>query len=98
VNGATTRGAGPEAVGTARPALKVHQLTAIGAINPRHLDRDFAPTNRLRTEGTDRFLSAGQAIGGRRFLAQSNGASLYANRWRTEVRGGSADARAVTRR
>ena len=29
----------------------------------RHFDRDFAPTNRLRTEGTDHLLSAGQAVG-----------------------------------
>jgi nucleoside-diphosphate-sugar epimerase len=63
-----------EAVDTARPDVIVHQLTAIGAIDPRHFDRDFAPTNRLRTEGTDHLLSAGRAIGVRRFVAQSNGA------------------------
>jgi nucleoside-diphosphate-sugar epimerase len=63
-----------EAVGKARPEVIVHQLTAIGPINPRHMDRDFAPTNRLRTEGTDHLLSAGQALGVRRFVAQSNGA------------------------
>ena len=33
-------------------------------------ERDFAPTNRLRTEGTDHLLSAGQAVGVRRFVAQ----------------------------
>jgi hypothetical protein len=32
-----------EAVGRARPDVIVHQLTAIGAIDPRHFDRDFAP-------------------------------------------------------
>jgi nucleoside-diphosphate-sugar epimerase len=37
----------------------------------RHFDRDFAATNRLRTEGTDHLLSAGQALGVRRFVAQS---------------------------
>ena len=37
----------------------VHQLTAIGAIDMRHIERDFALTNRLRTEGTDHLLSAG---------------------------------------
>ena len=63
-----------EAVGKARPEVIVHQLTAIGPINPRHMDRDFALTNRLRTEGTDYLLSAGQAVGVRRFVAQSNGA------------------------
>src|ERR687898_2107641 len=59
-----------EAVGRARPDVIVHQLTAIGAVDPRHLDRDFAQTNRLRTEGTDHLLSAGQAVGVRRFVAQ----------------------------
>jgi nucleoside-diphosphate-sugar epimerase len=59
-----------EAVGTARPDVIVHQLTAIGALDMRHFDRDFALTNRLRTEGTDHLLSAGQAVGVRRFVAQ----------------------------
>jgi nucleoside-diphosphate-sugar epimerase len=52
-----------EAVGSARPDVIVHQLTAIGSLDPRHFDRDFASTNRLRTEGTDHLLSAGQAMG-----------------------------------
>jgi nucleoside-diphosphate-sugar epimerase len=43
----------------------------------RHADREFALTNRLRTEGTDHLLSAGRAVGVKRFVAQSN-ASLYA--------------------
>jgi nucleoside-diphosphate-sugar epimerase len=51
----------------------VHQLTAIGAVDLRHFDRDFALTNRLRTEGTDHLLSAGQAVGVRRFVAQGVG-------------------------
>ncbi len=59
-----------EAVGRARPDVIVHQLTAIGAIDMRHFDRSFATTNRLRTEGTDYLLSAGQAVGVRRFVAQ----------------------------
>jgi nucleoside-diphosphate-sugar epimerase len=59
-----------EAVARARPDVIVHQLTAIGAIDMRHFDRDFALTNRLRTEGTDHLLSAGQAMGVRRFVAQ----------------------------
>src|SRR5512132_745842 len=66
-----------EAVGKARPDVIVHQLTAIGALDMRHFDRDFAPTNRLRTEGTDHLLSAGQAVGVRRFVAQSYGAWWY---------------------
>src|ERR671919_2499022 len=59
-----------EAVGRARPEVIVHQLTAIGAVDMRHFDRDFALTNRLRSEGTDHLLSAGQAVGVRRFVAQ----------------------------
>jgi nucleoside-diphosphate-sugar epimerase len=59
-----------EAVGSARPDVIVHELTAIGALNMRHFDRGFALTNRLRTEGTDHLLSAGQAVGVRRFVAQ----------------------------
>src|SRR5918998_1171757 len=69
-----------EAVGWARPDVIVHQATAFGAvgrIDPRRLGRDLAPTNRLRTEGTDHLLSAGQAVGVRRFVAQSNGAWAY---------------------
>ena len=60
-----------EAVDKARPEVIVHQLTAIGALDLRHFDRAFAPTNRLRTEGTDYLLSAGQNVGVRRFVAQA---------------------------
>jgi nucleoside-diphosphate-sugar epimerase len=59
-----------EAVARARPDVIVHELTAIGPLDMRHFDRDFALTNRLRTEGTDHLLSAGQAVGVRRFVAQ----------------------------
>jgi nucleoside-diphosphate-sugar epimerase len=62
-----------EAVARARPDVIVHQLTAIPeALDMRHPDRAFELTNRLRTEGTDQLLSAGQAVGVRRFVAQSN--------------------------
>ncbi len=68
-----------EAVARARPDVIVHQLTAIPAtLDMRHFDRDFALTNRLRTEGTDHLLSAGHAVGVRRFVAQSYGAWPYA--------------------
>src|SRR5262249_54220307 len=68
-----------EAVARARPGVIVHQLTAIpGGLGPRHFHRDFPLANRLRTEGTDYLLSAGQAVGVRRFVAQSNGAFGYA--------------------
>ncbi|HEX6570324.1 MAG TPA: NAD(P)-dependent oxidoreductase [Acidimicrobiales bacterium] len=66
------------AVGEAEPDVIVHQLTAIPPkIDMRRFDREFALTNRLRTEGTDHLLSAGHAAGVKRFVAQSN-ASLYA--------------------
>jgi nucleoside-diphosphate-sugar epimerase len=61
------------AVARARPDVIVHQLTAIpDAVDLRHPDRAFELTNRLRTEGTDHLLSAAQAVGVRRFVAQSN--------------------------
>jgi 2-alkyl-3-oxoalkanoate reductase len=47
-----------EAVGRARPEVIVHQLTALAGVE-RYTERDAAPTNRLRTEGTDYLLSAG---------------------------------------
>jgi nucleoside-diphosphate-sugar epimerase len=60
------------AVGEAEPDAIIHEATALaGGIDPRHFDRDFAMTNRLRTEGTDHLLAAGRAAGVERFLAQS---------------------------
>src|SRR5918994_25753 len=67
-----------EAVGRARPEVIVHQLTALTGVDMRHLERDFALTNRLRSQGTDHLLSAGHAVGVRRFVAQSIGAVPYA--------------------
>jgi nucleoside-diphosphate-sugar epimerase len=58
-----------EAVATARPDVIVHQLTALTGVE-RYTERAAAPTNRLRTEGTDHLLAAGQAVGVRRFVAQ----------------------------
>lgn len=72
----------PEAVGRvvseAEPEAIVHQLTAIESVNPRRLDRDFALTNRLRTEGTDHLLAAARAAGVGRFVARSFAAWPYA--------------------
>jgi nucleoside-diphosphate-sugar epimerase len=59
------------AVAEADPDVIVHQLTAIGEFNPRRMEREFAATNRLRTEGTDHLLAAGRAVGVKRFVAQS---------------------------
>ena len=62
-----------DAVARAEPDVIVHQLTAIPeALDMRHFERAFALTNRLRTEGTDNLLSAGQAVGVRQFVAQSH--------------------------
>src|SRR6185437_11559092 len=67
-----------EAVARTQPEVIVHQLTAISAFDTRHFDRDFALTNRLRTAGTDHLLSAGRAVGVRRFVAQSYASWPYA--------------------
>jgi nucleoside-diphosphate-sugar epimerase len=59
-------------VAQAEPEVIVHQLTALsGSLDLRHFERDFALTNRLRTEGTDHLLAAGRAVEVRRFVAQS---------------------------
>jgi len=60
-----------EAVAAARPDAIVHQMTAItGKPNMRHMDRWFATTNRLRTEGTDHLLAAAEAAGVSHVVAQ----------------------------
>jgi nucleoside-diphosphate-sugar epimerase len=59
------------AVAAAEPQAIIHELTAIATLDLRHFDRSFALTNRLRTEGTDHLLAAGQAVGVERFIAQS---------------------------
>jgi nucleoside-diphosphate-sugar epimerase len=67
------------AVGQAAPDVIVHELTAIpAAINMRRFGREFALTNQLRTGGTDNLLSAGRALGVKRFVVQSNAAVPYA--------------------
>lgn len=68
-------------VAEAEPEAIVHELTALsGSLDMRHFDRDFALTNRLRTEATDHLLSAGRAVGVRRFVAQSYAGWPYARR------------------
>jgi 2-alkyl-3-oxoalkanoate reductase len=63
------------AVAETEPEVIVHQLTALsadpGLRDMRDPDRFGAPTNALRTEGTDYLLAAGRAVGIRRFVAQS---------------------------
>jgi nucleoside-diphosphate-sugar epimerase len=64
-----------EAVAAARPDAIVHQMTAISPVHAgkpdiKHIDRWFATTNRLRTEGTDHLLAAAEATGVSHFVAQ----------------------------
>ena len=75
---ALDRDAVVEAVARTRPDAVVHQLTALTEIKSfRRFDRDFAVTNRLRTEGADHLLEAALAAGARRFVAQSYGNWSY---------------------
>ena len=61
-----------EAVAKAEPDAVVHQMTSLaGTLDPKHFDRSFAMTNRLRTEGLDHLLAAAQASGVRQVVAQS---------------------------
>ena len=48
---ALDRAAVEAAVRQAAPEVVVHQLTAIGHVDPRHMERSFAATNRLRRRG-----------------------------------------------
>jgi len=71
------------AVASAEPDVVVHQMTAIaGKPDIKHMDRWFATTNRLRTEGTDHLLAAAAANGVPHVVAQSYGS------WNGEQSGG----------
>ena len=62
-----------------RPDAIIHQATALaGQRFSRKLDRTFAETNRLRTEGTDALLAAAREAGTLRFIAQSFAPYRYA--------------------
>jgi 2-alkyl-3-oxoalkanoate reductase len=68
-----------EAVAAARPEAIAHEATALASMTDfKHFDRSFAPTNRLRTEGTDALLAAAREVGVRRFVAQSYAGWPYA--------------------
>jgi 2-alkyl-3-oxoalkanoate reductase len=68
-----------QAVLQARPEAIIHQATALADFKVgRNLDRSFAQTNRLRTEGTDALLAAAREAGVRRFVAQSFASYRYA--------------------
>jgi 2-alkyl-3-oxoalkanoate reductase len=68
-----------EAIAASRPDAIVHQATALAGLSDfKHFDRSFAPTNRLRTDGTDALLAAAKEAGVDRFLAQSFAGWPYA--------------------
>jgi nucleoside-diphosphate-sugar epimerase len=61
-----------EAVARAEPDAVVHQMSSLaGRLDPKHFDRSFALTNRLRTEGLDHLVAAAQAAGVPHVVAQS---------------------------
>ena len=68
-----------KAVLDAKPEAIAHEATALadGGFS-RKLDKTFAQTNRLRTEGTDALLAAAREAGVRRFVAQSFAPYRYA--------------------
>jgi nucleoside-diphosphate-sugar epimerase len=70
---ALDRAAIREAVLRAEPDAVIHQLTALDGMggNLRRFERDFALTDRLRTEGTDNLLAAAWEVGVTRIVAQS---------------------------
>ena len=67
------------AVAAARPDAITYQATALADLSDfKHVDRSFAQTNRLRTDGTDILLAAARAAGVRRIVAQSYACHRYA--------------------
>ena len=67
-------------VAAARPDAIIYQATALTGIKfSRNMDRAFAPTNRLRTDGTDNLLAAAREAGVTRFIAQSFAPFRYAH-------------------
>ncbi len=68
-----------EAVARAEPDAIIHEATALaGRAFSRKLDKTFADTNRLRTDGTDNLLAAAREAGVHRFVAQSFAPYRYA--------------------
>jgi nucleoside-diphosphate-sugar epimerase len=68
------------AVAHVHPDAIIYQATALaGSRFGRSLDKTFAPTNRLRTDGTDNVIAAARAAGVRKLLAQSFAPYRYAS-------------------
>jgi 2-alkyl-3-oxoalkanoate reductase len=71
---ALDRAAVARVVKESEPEVVIHQLTGLtGVTSLKNFDKEFALTNRLRTEGTDYLLQAARAAGVRRIVAQSYG-------------------------
>ncbi len=67
-------------VAAARPEAIVYQATALAGVRfGRNMDKVFAPTNQLRTTGTDNLLAAAREAGIPRFVAQSFAPFRYAH-------------------
>ena len=68
------------AVAQVRPDAVIYQATALaGRRFGRSLDKTFAPTNRLRTHGTDNVIAAARSAGVRKLVAQSFAPYRYAS-------------------
>ena len=67
-------------VAQVRPDALIYQATALaGRRFGRSLDKTFAPTNRLRTDGTDNVIAAARSAGVRQLVAQSFAPYRYAS-------------------
>jgi nucleoside-diphosphate-sugar epimerase len=67
-------------IGQARPDAIVYEATALaGQSMSRKMDRMFAPTNELRTRGTDILLAAAAEAGVPKFIGQSFAPYRYAH-------------------
>ena len=73
------RAAVHNAVAASQPQAIIYQATGLAGVRVlRSLDRPFATTNRLRTEGLDNVLDAARQTGVRRIVAQSFAPYRYA--------------------
>jgi nucleoside-diphosphate-sugar epimerase len=67
-----------KAVLEARPDAIIHEATALSGVTfSKNMDRIFAETNALRTQGTDALLAAAREAGVERFVAQSFASLRY---------------------
>jgi len=67
-------------VAASRPDAIIYQATALAGVSlGRNMDKAFAPTNELRTTGTDNLLAAAREAGVPKFIAQSFAPFRYAH-------------------